>query len=38
MTKNQFIDQLVKLTRAYPHNAQANESDPLLVAKLFDIA
>jgi hypothetical protein len=38
MTKTQFIHQLAKLTRAYPHNAQANEADPLLVAKLFDIA
>lgn len=38
MTKTQFINQLAKLTRAYPDGSQANEADPLLVAKLFDIA
>ncbi len=38
MTKIQFLNLLAKLTRAYPDGSQANESDPLLVAKLFDIA
>lgn len=38
MTKTQFLSRIATLTKGYPLYSQDSASDPIFVAKLFDIA
>jgi hypothetical protein len=38
MTKAKFLQKLATLTKGYPLQSQAEKSDPIFPAKLFDIA